>query len=108
MTDLAPRRLPGEATEDGWPEFYTLREACAAVGQIDRTLRRAIHSGALRAVTPQNRDPRHLGRQRYLIRRADLQAWYFGETRPGQFTTPGGFVAKGTDGAPPDSGSPLS
>ncbi len=87
------RLLPGELNEDGAPDYYDLYEAARACQMHVRTLRNKIHNGSLRAITPLDAHPKHLGRGgRYRIRRVDLQAWYFGETKPGQFAPPGGYV----------------
>ncbi|MCW3010789.1 MAG: DNA-binding protein [Solirubrobacterales bacterium] len=63
-------------TTAGDPAFLTIAEAAARVRCCERTIRRAIDTGALRAgVVRRERG----GRGAYRIRPADLDAWLFGD-----------------------------
>ena len=64
--------VPGAAA----PEFLTIAEAAQRVRCCERTIRRAIDSGALRAGRIHAVDGKRGG---FRIRPADLETWMYGD-----------------------------
>lgn len=62
--------------DDGRPEYLTIAEAAAELHCHERTIRRAIDGGALRAGRVRGASG---GRGSWRIRRADLDAWLYAE-----------------------------
>lgn len=80
---MAPRakRVLSELTLDNIPELVTVSEAAAATRLSPPLIKAAIRRGDLSAFLPGGpRNVKSPGRgMGYRIRRADLQAWYFGQ-----------------------------
>ena len=69
--------FPMESADDGrGPEFLTIAEAADRVRVCERTVRRAIDSGNLRAARVRGS---HAERGSWRIRTTDLERWLFGE-----------------------------
>jgi excisionase family DNA binding protein len=66
--------VPGEASPA--PDFLTIAEAAQRVRCCERTIRRAIDSGALRAGRIHAVDGKRGG---FRIRPADLETWMYGD-----------------------------
>lgn len=68
--------FPEPAPAGGPDHFLTIAEAAARVRCCERTIRRAIDSGALRAGKISGE---RFARGAWRIRIADLEAWMFGD-----------------------------
>lgn len=79
----AYQRATGVAKLDQLAEEMTVNEAATATGRSNRFIAAAIKAGRLKAHGvagyPGNQGGRGLG---WRIRRADLEAWWFGEEKP--------------------------
>jgi excisionase family DNA binding protein len=73
---MAQLPLPFPAEPGSEPEYLTVAEAAERLRCCERTIRRAIDRGALRAGRLRGANA---ARGSYRIRRADLDAWLFSD-----------------------------
>ena len=71
--------FPPDSSEPHASGFLTIAEAAVRVRCCERTVRRAIDSGALRAGRVRGEPGSRGG---YRIRPGDLEAWVFGDAAP--------------------------
>jgi excisionase family DNA binding protein len=77
---MAQMPLPFPVEPGSEPEYLTVAEAAERLRCCERAIRRAIDRGALRAGRLRGANA---ARGSYRIRRADLDAWLFGDDQGG-------------------------